>query len=363
MRLLASRGNRTSRVARRLAALSACAALLWLLLGPTGCGLFRGSVNASPELRWFLFSNFGAQRMCPEMLKRGAPLKLAANGNAIGRFFPERCTAQVNDAAQTVTLAFSGTGFAWTPVAGRIGFAVSATIDYRMDFFMGEDATYVWAKPARIAYGPDFRMGAIENKVVDWAAQGPAGYMVSTFGSQIVAGQLSSGFTVVHSDDGDEFALGLLQPPARPQRYFASGSGRTSLERDTTEVRVDQMDLVGPFEVPSSGQALFLRFQVTGPALDVMVIRRGAGDLLRSGLQLGAELAAPPEAPLSSFALQPGQEAHQVVPLPPGQYYLVLDNSQRMGAVNPPWSPLGIVGGNSAVVAYSVELGTASSTF
>src|SRR3954462_14003697 len=92
-----------------------------LLLGTTGCGLFCGSVNASPELRWFLFSNFGAQRMCPEMLKRGAPLKLAANGNAIGRFFPERCSTQVNDGPQTVTLAFSGTGFAWTPLAGRVG--------------------------------------------------------------------------------------------------------------------------------------------------------------------------------------------------------------------------------------------------
>jgi hypothetical protein len=332
-------------------------------LASGGCGLFRGSVNASPELRWFLFSNFGAQRMCPEMLKRGAPLKLANAGNAIGRFFPERCTTQVNDAAQTVTLAFSGTGFAWTPVAGRMGFAVSATIDYRMDFFMAEDATYVWAKPARIAYGPDFRMGAIENKLVDFAAQGPAGYMVSTFGSQIVEGQLSNGFTVVHTDDGDEFAIGLMAPPARPHKYFATGNGRTVLERETTEVRVDQMDLIGPLEVPSSGQALFLRFQVTGPAIDAMVIRRGAGDLWRIGLQLGADLAPPPEAPLSSFAIQPGQEARQIVPLPPGQYYVVLDNSQRMGAINPPWSPLGIVGGNAAVVAYAAEVGAASAGF
>jgi len=339
-----------------------CVALL-SLLGTGGCGLFRGSVNASPELRWFLFSNFGAQRMCPEMLKRGAPLKLAPNGNAIGRFFPERCTTQVNDGPQTVTLAFSGTGFAWTPLAGRVGFAVSATLDYRMDFFLGEDATYVWAKPARIVYGPDFRMGAIENKVVDWAAQGPAGYMVATFGSQIVEGQLSSGFTVVHTDSGDQFAIGQLTPPARPQTYFAGSNGRTSLERDTTEIRVDQMDLVGPLEVPSSGQALFLRFQVTGPAVDALVIRRGAGDLWRSGLQLGAELATPPEAPLSTFVLQPGQEARQIVPLPAGQYYVVLDNSARMGSVNPPWSPLGIVGGNAAVVAYSAELGAASSQF
>jgi hypothetical protein len=358
MPLLSSRFGK-----RRVPLLASAAALLGLTLSAGGCGLFRGSVNASPELRWFLFSNFGAQRMCPEMLKRGAPLKLAANGNAIGRFFPERCTVQVNDGPQTITLAFSGTGFAWTPVAGRMGFAVSATVDYRMDFFMGEDATYVWAKAARIVYGPDFRMGAIENKWVDFAAQGPAGYMVSTFGSQIVEGQLSNGFTVVHTDEGDEFSIGLLMPPARPQKFFASSSGRTSLDRDTTEVRVDQMDLIGPLEVPSSGQALFLRFQITGPALDAMVIRRGAGDLWRSGLQLGADLAPPPEAPLSSFALQPGQEARQIVPLPPGQYYVVLDNSQRMGSVNPPWSPLGIVGGNSAVVAYSVEVGTAASSF
>lgn len=339
------------------------ACLAALLLSTTSCGLFRGSVNASPELRWFLFSNFGAQRMCPEMLKRGMPLKLAANGNAIGRFFPERCSAQVNDAAQTVTFAFSGTGFAWTPVAGRVGFAVSATIDYRMDFFLAEDATYVWAKAARIVYGPDFRMGAIENKVVDFAAQGPAGYMVQTFGSQIVQGQLASGFTVVHTDNGDEFSIGLLSPPARPHTYFAAGNGRSSLERDTTEVRIDQMDLIGPLEVPSSGQALFLRFQVTGPAVDAMIIRRGAGDLWRNGLQLGADLAPPPEAPLSAFALQPGQEAHQIVPLPPGQYYLVLDNSQRMGSIAPPWSPLGIVGGNAAVVAYSAEVGASSATF
>jgi hypothetical protein len=94
-----------------------------------------------------------------------------------------------------------------------------------------------------------------------------------------------------------------------------------------------------------------------------MVIRRGAGDLWRSGLQLGAALAPPPEAPLSSFTLQPGQEARQRIPLPPGQYYVVLDNSQRMGSINPPWSPLGIVGGNAAVVAYSAEVGDSDAEF
>jgi hypothetical protein len=339
------------------------AAALVALLLTSACGLFRSSVNASPQVRWFLFSNFGAQRMCPEMLKRGAALKLAPNGNSIGRFFPEACSHQVNDAAQTITLAFSGTGFAWTPVAGRVGFAVSATIDYRMDFFMAEDAMYIWAKPARIVYGPDFRMGAIENKLVNWAAQGPVGYMAQTFGSQIVEGQLASGFTVVHADEGDEFAIGLLTPPARPPKPFRTDTGRIALERDRTEVRNDQVDLIGPVEVVDTDQALFLRFQVTGPALDVLVLRRGTGDLWRNGLQLGAALAPPPEAAVTSFVLQPGQESRQRIPLAPGQYYLVLDNSNRMGSVNPPWSPLGIMGGNAAVVAYSVELGESDEDF
>jgi hypothetical protein len=102
---------------------------------------------------------------------------------------------------------------------------------------------------------------------------------------------------------------------------------------------------------------------VTGPALDVLVIRRGAGDLWRRGLQLGAALAAPPEAPLAAFALQPGQEARQRLPLPPGQYYVVLDNSSRMGSVNPPWTPLGIMGGSAAVVSYSAELGDSDEQF
>ena len=53
------------------------------------------------------------------------------------------------------------------------------------------------------------------------------------------------------------------------------------------------------------------------------------------------------------------EEVRQRVPLPPGQYYIVIDNSSRVGTTNPPWNPLGVVGGNSATVSYVVELGEA----
>jgi hypothetical protein len=360
-------GTLGSRMSRPSLFLMPLRAKLWLAVYASllfvGCPCFRDAVNASPEVRWWLFANFGAQRICPEMQKRGAPLRLAPNPNAVGRFFPEQCQTTVNGAAQTVTIAFSGSGFAWTPIGGRVGFTVLASVEYRMDFYMAEDAVYVWARPARIASGPTFQVTSIEYKLANWAAQGPAGYLVNTFGNQIVSSELASGFTVVHGDEGDEFAIGILQPPRRPPKPFDTSSGRYAFANETTEVHPEQIDLLGPFEVAANGQALFARLFVTGPAVDVLVIQRGTGDLWRRTLQGGGALAAPPQPPIMGFALVPGIEQRQRIPLAPGQYYLALDNSSRAGTVTPPFSPLGVLGGNAAVVSYAVELGEADENF
>jgi hypothetical protein len=128
-------------------------------------------------------------------------------------------------------------------------------------------------------------------------------------------------------------------------------------------VHPEQIDLLGPFEVAANEQALFARLFVNGPALDVLVIGRGTGDLWRRTLQGGGALGPPPQPPLMGFALSPGVEQRQRIPLAPGQYYLALDNSTRAGTVNPPFSPLGMLGGNAAVVSYVVELGDADEAF
>jgi hypothetical protein len=60
-----------------------------------------------------------------------------------------------------------------------------------------------------------------------------------------------------------------------------------------------------------------------------------------------------------TFAAAPNQDIRQRIPLPPGQYYIAIDNSSRVGSTNPPWNPLGVVGGNAAVVSYVAELGEA----
>ena len=351
---------RTSRGPRRVRAL---AALVLASACAVGCSWFKGPVNASPSLRWWLFSNFGAGRLCPEMLGRSAPLRLAPDPNVLGRLFPSGCQATVNDAAQTITLAFSGSGYAWTPVAGRVAFTVLASVEYRMDFYLADDAVYIYARPARTLLDPTFQVTSVENRLVNWAAQGPAGYLMNSFGSQIVSGELASGFTVVHADDGDSFALGQLSPPARPAQPFNTSKGRYAIVNETTEVHTDQLDLIGPLTVATNNQALFVRLALGGPAVDVLLIRRGTGDLWRQGLQNGLALGPPPEPPISAFMLAPGPDLRQRFPLPAGQYYLALDNSARVGTTNPPFSVLGALGQNAATVSVAVELGDADEDF
>ena len=344
--------------------------LLAVLFLGIGCPCVKGPVNASPGLRWWLFSNFGAQKVCPEMLKKGAGLKMSPTGNIIGRFFPTQCQTEIHDNGirgndrGSVTIHFAGTGYAWTPVAGRVGFSVKASIDYEMDFYMGDDDIYVWAKNPLVKYGPEFQVGSVENKLVNWGMKTPAGWMVDQFGSQIVSSQLAAGFTVLHGDDGDKFTLGILQPPAKPKQPFDTEEGdRYVFANETAEIRANQVDFVGPFEVADKDQALFFRMRADGPQSEAMLVPRGTADLWREGLQKGAALGPAPAPPIGGWPLAPGAEVQRKVKVPPGQYVLVIDNSAAVGNVNPPWNPLAVVGGAAVVVSYTAEVGDEDDDF
>jgi hypothetical protein len=340
---------------RRVTALLGSALALSLLC----CGLFRGAVNDSPSIRWWLFSSFGANRMCPEMLKRSAPLRLTTGGHVIGRLFPNACQHRVDEQRRTVSLDFTGTGYAWTPIAGRVGFSTHAGVEYRADFSLQEDAMYVWGRTERLLFAPEFRVGSIENRLVDWAQnQSPVGYLTNTFGSQITSSQLLGGFTVVRTEEGDSFALGILLPPERPRQPFgAGGEGRMLVEADTAEVRVEQVDFIGPIAVEESGQSLYFKYSATGPNAEALLWTRAEADAWRERLQTGAALGPPPTPASLGFVLSSGATEEQRVPLPPGQYVLVIDNSSRVGRVNPPWNPLNAVGANPVVLSYRLELG------
>lgn len=329
--------------------------------GTAGCAWFRSTVNDSPGLRWWLFSNFGAQQVCPKVLTTGVPLRIDANGPVIGRFFPNDCQQRVDDPRRTMTLSFSGTGFAWTPVAGRVGFRASATVEYRMDFRMESDALYVWGIPTGGSTAPpQFQLGGVENPVVNWAAQGPAGYLAALFGGQILSSRLTEGFTAIRSEQGDEFTLGRLVPPQRPPKPFAlSSDERIGLVNETAEVRIGQFDLIGPFDVPEEGQALFIRTRLEGPQIEAFVYPRHAIDPWREGIQVGSPLAPPPIPPSASFVIAPGLESMQSLGLSAGSYVILVDHSNKIGQVNPPFNLLGMIGSGAARLSYSVELGKA----
>jgi hypothetical protein len=327
-----------------------------------GCALFRGAINDSPEIRWWLFSHYGADRLCPEMLRRTAALRLTSGGSVIGRLFPSSCQSQVDDARRTVSLDFTGSGYAWTPLAGRVGFSTHAGVEYRADFSLQEDAMYVWARSQRLLFPAQFRVDSVQNRMVDWATQqSVGGYLANVFGAQITTSQLASGFTVVRTEAGDSFSLGILQPPARPPEPFRSGGeGRELVATETVEIRVEQVDFLGPISVGAGGQPVFFRYQLGGPAAEALLYARADADAWREGLQRGATFAPPRVPPLLGFPLAPGAQGEQSFRLPPGQYVLVIDHTSQLGSVNPPYNPLNAMGANPLVLSYRLELGGAS---
>jgi hypothetical protein len=324
-----------------------------------GCPCAGTVVNANPQLRWWLFSNFGASRICPEMLKLGVPLRLDNGSPAVGRFFPMTCNYTVNDASQTVAVNFAGTGYGYMLPAKRVGFSCSASIELRPDFRIEGDDIYLWGRLNRTLAGPDFRLGYIENAAFNIAsAIPPFGTITNFFANQVVASELTRGFTVVSNEDkGNEFALGILMPPQRPHKPFnLEEDERYTFANETVDVHGNARDYLGPFEV-SAGQSFFLTMSLQGAAIDVMLVNKQVGDAWREAYQTGQQLGPAPGPVAGGAPLQPGPAQTKRFNLPPGLYYVVLDNTQYAGLVNPPIMPLNPLSDPVARVSYVAQVG------
>ncbi len=301
----------------------------------------RGPINASPGLRWWLFSNFGASRICPEMLKQGVGLQMQSRGPVVGRYFPNQCSVDVDDDRQVVVVNFAGTGYAFNSVSKRVGFSATGSVEYRMDFYLGEEDLYLWGKVNRIIHGPDFRLGYVENPLVDIpTAVTPLGQVANSFGNQIMVGKLTRGFTVVYNEDkGKDFSLGVLTPPQKPHHPFnVTESEHYTFANETIEVHSNQRDFLGPFEVVDEEQRLAMRFFLEGPAVDVMVVDKRTGDAWREAYQLGRPLGPPPGPVLAGAPLGPNRDTRPSYRLAPGLYYVVIDHTAYAGVVAPPGS-------------------------
>lgn len=299
--------------------------VLSLAIAGVGCPCVRSVVNNSPDIRWFLFSNFGASKICPEMQKRGVPLKMPQFGNAsIGRFFPQQCSVQIQEQRSMIVTMY-GTGYANMPMVRRVGFSVSMSVEYQPDFRMEENGLWVWGRFVRFAQQPDMRIIGVENPIVNMATKTPAGDVASIIGNGIVASEIGRGFTVVRSDDGDDFAIGHLDPPEKPKRQFQPGKDHVLLANDLSEVKPASRDYIGPLEVASSGAALFIRARVNSAQLQFTVVDRAVGENWRRTYETAIQNGPPPGPVVLHGQMNIG-DTNFALPVPPGQYYLVVEN-------------------------------------
>jgi hypothetical protein len=329
--------------------------VLALAVAGVGCPCVNSAVNGSDGLRWWLFSNFGASKICPEMLKRGVPIKLASIGpNTMGRFFPQQCQVNVNDGDRSMSVAVAGIGYAFLPLTRRVGFSAQVRVEYRPDFHLEDDATYVWGRFSRFLDGPTLKIIGVENSLASAAAATPLGDVATNIGQGMAGSEIARGFTVVRTDDGDDFAMGILSPPARPPRPFSPGKDHVLLAADTIELHASEREYLGPFFIDGSDQALFTKLRVAAAPVSTFLIDKGTGDLWMQPY-LGAQpLAAPPGPTITSGVANVGDSA-QVGIVAPGAYYLVVEN--RAVPVQIPFGvpiPMPEV---VSTVTYSVETG------
>jgi hypothetical protein len=336
-----------------LAASSACT--------PNAVCKVAGPINdpSNRTLRRNIMS-FGLGQFCTQMTARNAPLTLSPDQPVVGRFFPQHCMQRTLDNGD-LWVQFDGIGYAWTDLSKKVTFTSAATLQYNQDFKCAEDdAIYAYFDPRAVA-PPDFRVAQIEQPVANLMQNWIAPF-ADNFGRQVVSGQLAQGFTVIVDANGTtEFSIGHLPLGQHPFHPFdVHGGGRITYESLRTQVHAGERDFIGPIAVEGDRRALFLQMHLEGvQSADVFVVPKSEGDAsLQLYVQYGAigPLAYPPRF---SDIIRYGAEYQRAVPVPPGMYYVVIDNSPTAGQAAPPAPLFGVVGDAAALVNYAIQIGDA----
>jgi hypothetical protein len=322
---------------------------------------FRGTINKPENLsmrRSMLRKAMGD--FCKQMTTRNAPLKLSADSPVIGRFYPNQCNANEGD---LLSVSFSGYGYAWTNVTKKITFTGAGAAAYRYDFQVTDGDRcdiYSYFRPARVD-AANFQQHRIESPMVS-VFSGLTSFG-NDFGKQTLSKKLQEGFTVIAHDGSEnnvDFSLGIVPLGKKPFHPYQveRGDGKITYENERTEIHQNQRDFIGPIVVEESDKALYLTAAVDGvPAIDVIVMRKAEAeqslryyfDYPQAGPLAGA--------PLFSQPLAAGNPLNRTIVVPPGTYYVVLDNTPTAGQVAPTNNALD---DRAAVVNYLIQIGDAS---
>lgn len=347
--------------------------LLLLTLGFSGCAsresigdsslrvLGAGVVNdpANKSLRFDILK-FGLDRFCEEMLKTGAALKLSDQEPVLGRFFADSCQSQVIDdeTRKSFVLQYTGKGYGWTNVTGKLGFTSRGLVEYAPDFQLSDGALYVYFRPKTVDAAA-FQLTSVDSALAQVGMAAVAGAASpDEIGRHIVDAQLKRGFTVIRygSDGRTDFGLGYVPKGQKPYKPFdITSDSKRVLQNERTEVHLQTQDFVGPLEVTSDDQALYVTLELDGaPSVDFQIVPKALGDAMLDRYVRTPGPCPTLGPPIFDASAQPGARAQQAVPVPPGQYFLVLDNTSALGRSQP---PAGAAGDHAARVDYAVLLG------
>ena len=329
--------------------------------GPGALAIMPGVINrADNKSLRFALLKYGLESFCQEMTKRGAPLKLTDDQPSIGRFYPQRCDTRLIDeeANKSFLVQFLGSGYAWTNITKRLGFDAAGVIEYDPDFLLHDGAMYLYFRTKHIA-ATSFQAGMIENAAANAALLMAPGGFAERFGRQVVAEELTRGFTVIRRSDGAvDFGLGIIEKGKEPfHPYQIKGDSKIVLANERIEVHAGQREFLGPFDVDSQGKALFLTVGVDGAeAVDLLVVPKDAGDQWLSIYIHQAQTTPPAYQPLMGDVAAAALPYRKSLPVAKGRYYLVVDNTPTAGRVAP---PANLFDDRAALVNYAVQLGDA----
>jgi hypothetical protein len=293
---------------------------------------------------------YGLDAFCKQMLDRSAPLKMTPDAPAIGRFFPQHCMQQTLPNGD-LQVAFDGFGYAWTNVSLKATFTASGSVEYNQDFRCSDDDAIYAYFPVKQVQSSGFQLHVIEQPLAN-LAQGWVTPYANKFGTQMLGGQLTQGFTVIRDTNGStDFDIGILQLGTKPSHPYAMPSnGKIALENAKVDINQNERDFVGPLRLDQGG-VLSITASLEGqPAVDVFIVPRDEGDAsLKWYFEYGAATKLATE-PRISGVMQQGLQYRQNTPLPAGSYYVIFDNTALAGRAAP-------VNASAATVSYLIEIG------
>ncbi len=321
-----------------------------------GSGVVNDPSNKS--LRFDMLK-FGLDRFCEEMLKAGVALKLSDSEPVLGRFFAESCQSQVIDeeARKSFVMQYTGKGYAWTNVTGKLGFTSRGLVEYAPDFQLSDGALYVYFRPKSVDAAA-FELTALDSHLAQAGIAAAAGQLSpNEVGKHVLDSQLKRGFTVIRygSDGRTDFGAGFVPKGEKPYKPFDIKTSKRVLINERTEVHLQNQDFIGPIDVTDDGSALFVNLELDGAdAVDYQIVPKSVGDAMLERYVRNPGPCPQLSPPAFDSAAARGARAVQPVPLPVGQYYLVLDNSGALGRTQP---PAAAAGDAAARVDYALLLG------